>query len=331
MECIIILRAILVIQLSITVVNSSLISNHENHDKESHACHHEHGGANGSGCNCKCRQCPDVVDRCPYGTIPDTRDPRRCCNVCAIGVGDYCDPDADTFTEYGEFFSKWQTSGTGLIINPMSLVRDKTMKTKNRFGRCGNDMRCRPVKELPWRIADVGSMAVYAYLRSIMDVRGSIKTVCVCKDSDMVCGSDGITYDNRCLMKKAGTESKTTITEVEPGMCKGAPKLAMPPSDVVLRSGDRALLRCQFVSEPMTKVYWRRKGSLQQPAIEAFIPGDNARFVVHELGGPEKFMVTTILDILDVNLDDAAMYECRGSNMYGTTSGTASVFVKDGV
>lgn len=104
----------------------------------------------------------------------------------------------------------------------------------------------------------------------------------------------------------------------------------MSPSDVVLRSGDRALLHCQFASQPVPKIDWRRKGSLQsstQPAI----PGDDVRFVVHEHGGPEKFMVTTWLDILDVSLDDAAMYECRGSNMYGTTTGTASIFVKDGV
>ena len=103
------------------------------------------------------------------------------------------------------------------------------------------------------------------------------------------------------------------------------PELVTPPSNVVVLPGERALLHCQVVSQPVASVEWYRNGvSLFSPTM----PGDDSRRLVHKRGGPQKYMVSTWLDINGVTEGDAGVYECHGSNMYGMTTRTASITVQ---
>ena len=166
-----------------------------------------------SGCQCDRARCPRLVPgQCPYGRVHDTRDPCRCCLVCGNGIGEYCDPDEESFSDIAEFFSI-ETSSEKSVFDAITL---KWPRSKYHFGLCGAQLRCKSDVSLPKSPSDMKSSLayMYRYLRSVI-------TVCVCDDNDMVCGTDGVTYNNPCRLKKAAVESGRNIREAHRGKCGG--------------------------------------------------------------------------------------------------------------
>ncbi|KAB5567923.1 hypothetical protein PHYPO_G00238360 [Pangasianodon hypophthalmus] len=139
--------------------------------------------------------------------------------------------------------------------------------------------------------------------------------LCVCAAQEPVCGSDGQTYTNLCKFKEAAF-NKPGLNSSH-GPCNTVPIIKVPPRNLVNVTGSSAVFLCEVFAFPMALVEWRKEGK------EVVLPGDDPHISVQSRGGPQKYELSSWLQIEDATRADSGTYRCIAKNGLGNVSATA--------
>ncbi|XP_048067274.1 kazal-type serine peptidase inhibitor domain 3 [Megalobrama amblycephala] len=138
---------------------------------------------------------------------------------------------------------------------------------------------------------------------------------CVCLSQKPLCGSDGQTYMNLCKYKEAAY-SKPGLN-VSDGPCRTVPVIKVPPHNLVNVTGSSIAFLCEVFAFPMALVEWRKDGK------EVILPGDDPHISVQSRGGPQKYELSSWLQIEEASQTDSGTYRCIARNELGQVSATA--------
>ncbi|KAM3871313.1 kazal-type serine protease inhibitor domain-containing protein 1-like [Diretmus argenteus] len=153
------------------------------------------------------------------------------------------------------------------------------------------------------------------------DKRPEPEPTCVCQDKGPVCGSDGWTYPNLCQLREAASRSMPTLKFTGQGPCYSAPRVLSAPRDLSKHTGNDIVFGCEVAAYPLPNLSWRKTGS------DNFLPGDDPHISVQARGGPQRYTVSTWLQIQGIHLSDAGVYSCISHNALGETSASAQLTV----
>ncbi|KAM7403857.1 hypothetical protein PAMA_004333 [Pampus argenteus] len=170
------------------------------------------------------------------------------------------------------------------------------------YGRCGDGLVCQR------KISKRGHM-------------DQPEPTCVCQDQSSVCGSDGWTYPNVCQLREAASRRNTTLKLTGRGPCYSAPRILRGPTDLSNYTGNDIVFGCEVSSYPLPNLYWKKKGSVN------YLPGDDPHISVQTRGGPQRYTVSTWLQIQGLHVSDAGVYSCISHNALGETSASAQLTV----
>nr|XP_020500653.2 kazal-type serine protease inhibitor domain-containing protein 1-like [Labrus bergylta] len=170
------------------------------------------------------------------------------------------------------------------------------------YGSCGEGLVCQ--RKIPKR-----------------DHRDEPEPACVCQDKSPVCGSDGRTYPNVCQMKEAASRLNTTLKLTGRGPCISVPHILQGPRNLSNYTGNDALFGCEVSAYPLPNLSWRKKG------LENTLPGDDPHMSVQTRGGPQRYSVSTWLQIQGLHTSDSGVYTCISQNSLGETFASANLDV----
>ncbi|XP_034530617.1 kazal-type serine protease inhibitor domain-containing protein 1-like [Notolabrus celidotus] len=170
------------------------------------------------------------------------------------------------------------------------------------YGSCGEGLVCQ--KKIPK-----------------MRHRGDPEPICVCEEKGHVCGSDGWTYLNVCQMKETASSLNTTLKLVERGPCHSAPHIFKAPRNLSKYIGSDVVFGCEVSAYPLPYLSWRKKGH------DNSLPGDDPHISVQTRGGPQRYSVSTWLQILGLHVSDAGIYSCISHNALGEMFAEAKLTV----
>ncbi|XP_049452008.1 kazal-type serine protease inhibitor domain-containing protein 1-like [Epinephelus fuscoguttatus] len=170
------------------------------------------------------------------------------------------------------------------------------------YGRCGEGLICQ--RKMPKR-----------------GHRAEPEPTCVCQDKNPVCGSDGWTYPNVCQMREAASRHNITLGRIGTGPCHSAPRVLRGPRNLFNYTGNDIVFGCEVSAYPLPNLGWKKTG------IENFLPGDDPHISVQARGGPQRYTVSTWLQIQGLHLSDAGVYSCISHNALGETSASAQLTV----
>ncbi|XP_051950811.1 kazal-type serine protease inhibitor domain-containing protein 1-like [Xyrauchen texanus] len=138
---------------------------------------------------------------------------------------------------------------------------------------------------------------------------------CVCASQKALCGSDGETYRNLCKFKEEAFLKPGL--NVSDGPCKTVPIIKVPPHNLVNVTGSSIAFLCEVFAFPMALVEWRKDGK------EVILPGDDPHISVQSRGGPQKYELSSWLQIEEASQMDSGTYRCIARNELGHVSATA--------
>ncbi|XP_066575794.1 kazal-type serine peptidase inhibitor domain 2 [Amia ocellicauda] len=176
--------------------------------------------------------------------------------------------------------------------------------SSNFYGKCGEGLECQVLEE------DVKS--------------GDIpERHCVCSSQEIICGSDGKTYENICQFRDAHYRSREAgdLTVAHNGPCRAEPFIAVSPHDVLNMEGSDIIFGCEVFSYPMAFIEWRKEGN------SIFLPADDSHIAVQARGGPQCFELTGWLQIQNIQKEDEGVYTCLAKNEFGEVSASARLQV----
>ncbi|XP_046705932.1 kazal-type serine peptidase inhibitor domain 2 [Silurus meridionalis] len=172
------------------------------------------------------------------------------------------------------------------------------------FGQCAEGLRCKVQRRDPTMKADP-------------------KPVCVCEKQEILCGTDGKTYENICqlraVQRKLGEQRKVMIAHHGP--CRAKPVITYAPGDIIALEGSNILLSCEVSSYPAVSIQWKKEGD------NTFLAFEDSNRAMQASGGPRRFELTGWLQIHKVGRDDAGVYTCAARNTFGETSASARLRV----
>jgi len=174
-------------------------------------------------------------------------------------------------------------------------------------GRCGENLDCQVVKT--------------------NQKKGNKRAaLCVCKETDMVCGSDGNTYGNLCQLMEVSYKNGTAdAPKVQKwGPCETAPVIASGPKHAHEQLGDKVVIDCEVRGFPIPVITWEKTG---EDGRVVRLPGDREDMAIQTRGGPDKLMVTGWVQIVDLKPSDSGTYTCIATNEKGETRADARVGV----
>ncbi|XP_030621347.1 kazal-type serine peptidase inhibitor domain 2 [Chanos chanos] len=152
------------------------------------------------------------------------------------------------------------------------------------------------------------------------------KRVCVCARQEVLCGSDGKTYENVCQLRaaqfKLGDAGRPTVAHH--GSCKAKPVITHAPRDIIAAEGSDVIFSCEVSSYPLASIHWRKEG-------RDLLPTDESNTAVQAHESPQRFELTGWLQIQAVRPDDEGVYTCAARNALGGVSASArlQVLLKD--
>uniref|UniRef100_A0A3B4UFU8 Kazal-type serine protease inhibitor domain-containing protein 1-like n=2 Tax=Seriola dumerili TaxID=41447 RepID=A0A3B4UFU8_SERDU len=170
------------------------------------------------------------------------------------------------------------------------------------YGRCGEGLVCQ--RKIPKR-----------------EHRAEPEPTCVCQDKGFVCGSDGWTYPNVCQMREAANRRNTSLKLTGRGPCYSAPRILQGPRNLSNYTGNDIVFGCEVSAYPLPNLNWKKTGS------DNFLPGDDPHISVQARGGPQRYTVSTWLQIEGIHISDAGVYSCISHNALGETSASAQLTV----
>lgn len=174
------------------------------------------------------------------------------------------------------------------------------------YGKCGENLECRLRKDLPKKEGP--------------------EALCYCERNEVLCGSNGQTYDNICQLMAAGVLNKEKIKVESTGPCNSAPVIVSPPSNTKNITGDDIFMVCEAKGFPIPAIEWTWT---RVDGKTVFLPSDDNHVSLNMRGGPEKWEITGWLQIMKILKDHEGDYTCIAQNEHGVAQASARVIVAD--
>jgi len=177
------------------------------------------------------------------------------------------------------------------------------LKYEHVYGYCGEHLECR--------------------IRSDLQEKDAAEAICFCKQTEILCASDGKTYNNICQMMEEAYKNRNGLKAVSRGPCKSVPWVVSGPESQSALRGSNVALSCEGMGFPIPAIEWQLT---RKDGVVVDLPSDDQHIAVQTRGGPEKFEVTAWLQILDFQDEDIGSYHCIVRNAEGDAR--AMAFVK---
>ncbi|GLD56227.1 kazal-type serine protease inhibitor domain-containing protein 1-like protein [Lates japonicus] len=100
-----------------------------------------------------------------------------------------------------------------------------------------------------------------------------------------------------------------------------SPRILQGPRNLSNYTGNDIVFACEVSAYPLPNLNWRKKGR------ENFLPGDDPHISVQARGGPQRYTVSTWLQIHSLLISDEGVYSCISRNALGETSASAQLTV----
>ncbi|CAL8248027.1 unnamed protein product [Merluccius merluccius] len=186
------------------------------------------------------------------------------------------------------------------------------------YGRCGGGLSCRVERRRGPGVGmeEVGEMGV----EEQDGEDWGDEPLCVCTEQEPVCASDGVTYMNTCQFREANF-SNPQLKLKERGPCKTVPVIKVAPQNQVKGLGSSLVFLCEVFAFPMAQVEWTKEGLLD------LLPGDDPHISVQSRGGPQRFELSSWLQIEGAERGDSGTYRCVARNNLGSVSASATLGV----
>jgi len=170
---------------------------------------------------------------------------------------------------------------------------------KHEHGKCGDGLECRKTG------------------------RGNI---CQCLWEDIICGTDGVTYNNLCqLVAAAVTQGKKDVLQVKTlGPCEPGAQIITKPEYVKNTTNNNVVLTCEAIGYPTPTISWVVTRANHKTS---HLPGDDSHIVFSMRGGPGKFQVTGWMQIEGLLKRHEGDYTCIAVNEHREDKATARIKV----
>jgi len=170
-----------------------------------------------------------------------------------------------------------------------------------QFGRCGDNLECKKTDG---------------------------EAICVCREGQTVCGSDGVSYDTPCALNEESARRSygdlPDLTMSYWGYCKEGPVILSPPTDTYGPLGANLTLDCEAKGYPAPIITWQYE-NVEGDTIS--LPSDDQMISIQMRGGPGPLMVTGWAQILSLDPNYSGMYHCIATNSEGKVHAKAAVGV----
>ncbi|XP_044306183.1 kazal-type serine protease inhibitor domain-containing protein 1 [Varanus komodoensis] len=175
--------------------------------------------------------------------------------------------------------------------------------TNHFYGKCGDHLECR---------LDSGDLR-----------HGEVpEPQCACLSNQALCGSDSKTYAQICKFQEVrNSKPEINLTVAHEGPCESEPHIISPPYDIWNVTGQDVIFGCEVFAYPMASIEWRKEG------LDMLLPGDDPHISVQFRGGPQKYEVTSWLQIQGVRITDEGTYCCFARNNVGQVAAPANLMV----
>ncbi|XP_050421003.1 insulin-like growth factor-binding protein-related protein 1 [Adelges cooleyi] len=152
------------------------------------------------------------------------------------------------------------------------------------------------------------------------------KTVyqCVCKENEMVCGSDNTTYTNVCQLNEASAKQgyNGSLWMQYWGPCHKAPTFKSIPKNVAGTIGQPVVFDCEIKGFPVPSVSWQFRDT---SGATRSLPGDDTAIAIQTRGGPDRLTVTSWVQIMYFKPNHAGNYSCTGISSEGIAMSSATL------
>jgi len=175
---------------------------------------------------------------------------------------------------------------------------------EQRYGTCGDNLDCKHFPE-------------------------TAESICVCRETKEVCGSDGLTYGSPCELNEESVRRDASpklpkLSMTYWGPCKEAPAIISPPVDSYGPTGANLTLDCEARGFPAPTISWQYDNVEGRTIL---LPSDDQDISIQMRGGPEPLMVTGWAQILALDPTYSGTYHCIASNSEGKVYARAQVGV----
>nr|CAD7587634.1 unnamed protein product [Timema genevievae] len=153
------------------------------------------------------------------------------------------------------------------------------------------------------------------------------EALCVCKETQVACGSNNKTYDSVCQMNQEAADSgfPNTLYLKHWGPCRSVPWIISGPQDVGSSLGQGLALDCEVKGYPIPSIHWEFKAD---DGTSRMLPSDDLYMAVQVRGGPEPYMATSWVQIVSLRHKDTGTYTCVATNTEGVVRASAQVGVR---
>lgn len=148
--------------------------------------------------------------------------------------------------------------------------------------------------------------------------------VCHCHWEGIICGSDGVTYNNLCQLLATAVREERKLEAKFNGPCDKGAQITTKPGYLKNATHNNIVLTCEAIGFPTPTITWNVTNANKKTFA---LPGDDDHIVVAERGGPGKYHVTGWMQIENLLKKHEGDYECIAFNEHRTDKAKARVKV----